>query len=240
MFFGGSMKRPAFQFYPSDWQGNSNLRRCTHEEKGVWVDVLCLLHDQEEYGVARWPLKEIAQAVGCSPSKLRGLVTKGVLKGADSGEACAALIYVPRSGRRDGDPVTLIPEQPGPVWYSSRMVRDEYKRCNAGASTRFGAQNHDKTDTAPDDAAPPRHSPTRRQGERRGDDEGDGSSSSSSSSEDIAADDSACAPEKSGAVVEATLDPKIYLRLQGIINASVPLHKLKLLEAQFNRAVEVV
>ena len=55
------MKRPSFQFYPGDWQANSNLRRCTHEEKGVWLDVMCLLHDQEEYGVARWPLKEFCE-----------------------------------------------------------------------------------------------------------------------------------------------------------------------------------
>lgn len=135
------MKRPSFQFYPADWQGNSNLRRCSHEEKGIWTDVMCLLHDQEEYGVLRWPLKEIAQAVGTTLPKLKGLTTKGVLKGADAGETCAAYIYTPRSGRKDGEPVTLVPEQQGPIWYSSRMVRDEYVRTNAGASTRFKAKD---------------------------------------------------------------------------------------------------
>ena len=38
------MKRPSFQFYPEDWLANANLRRCTHEEKGIWIDVMCLLH----------------------------------------------------------------------------------------------------------------------------------------------------------------------------------------------------
>ena len=106
---------------------------------------MCLLHDQEEYGVLRWPLKEIAQAVGTTLPKLKGLVTKGVIKGADTGEKCAAYVYTPRSGRKDGDPVTLIPEQQGAIWYSSRMVRDEYVRRNAGAATRFGAQNNSST-----------------------------------------------------------------------------------------------
>ena len=77
------MKRPSFQFYPGDWQANSNLRRCTHAEKGAWLDVMCLLHDQPEYGQLRWPLKEIAQAIGASLGLVRGLVTKGVLKGDD-------------------------------------------------------------------------------------------------------------------------------------------------------------
>lgn len=123
------MKRPSFQFYPADWQGNSNLRRCTHEEKGIWLDVMCLLHDQEEYGVARWPLKEIAGAVGVSTTKLQSLVTKGILKGADAGKICATYIFTPTgAGRKKGNPVELIAAQPGPLWYSSRMVLDEYKR----------------------------------------------------------------------------------------------------------------
>lgn len=122
------MRRPAFQFYPADWAGNSNLKRCTHEEKGIWIDVMCILHDQDEYGVARWTAKELALAVGCTVSKLKGLISKGVLKGADPNQKCDALIYIPRSGRKNGPPVTLIEEQQGPIWYSSRMVIDEYKR----------------------------------------------------------------------------------------------------------------
>ena len=119
------MKRPSFQFYPSDWLGNPNLKRCTHAEKGMWADILCLLSDGDQFGVLRWPLKEIATAIGVSSSALKGLVSKNVLKGSDT--RCAAFVYVPRSGRKDGDPVTLIEEQDGPLWFSSRMVTDEYK-----------------------------------------------------------------------------------------------------------------
>lgn len=126
------MRRPSFQFYPDDWSSNSNLKRCTHEEKGIWIDVMCVLHDQDEYGIARWPLAEIAQAVGATKAKLKKLVEKGVLKGADAGEKCAPMVFVPRSGRKNGDPVTLIEEQEGPLWYSSRMVLDEYKRMVRG------------------------------------------------------------------------------------------------------------
>lgn len=142
-------KRPSFQFYPGDWQANSNLRRCTHEEKGIWLDVMCLLHDQEEYGVARWPLRELAQAVGTTLAKIRSLVSKGVLKGADADQTCAQFIFTPTgAGRKKGDPVTLIAEQDGPLWYSSRMVEDEYKRVIRG---EYG--NTPKT--APDHAPMP-------------------------------------------------------------------------------------
>lgn len=159
------MKRPSFQFYPGDWQANSNLRRCTHAEKGVWLDVLCLMHDQPEYGVLRWPLKEIAQAVGAKLSDLRALCTKGVMKGSDT-QLEEPYIYTPRSGRKDGDPVTLLPIQEGPIWYSSRMVKDEYVRTIRGESSRFGDGNNEASKHSP---KPPF---------------GDGSSSSSSSSKE--------------------------------------------------------
>lgn len=162
------MKRPSFQFYPGDWTSNSNLRRCSHAEKGIWVDVMCLLHDQEEYGIVRWPLKEIAQAVNCTLTALRGLVAKGILKGADAQQAVEPFIYTPRSGRKDGDPVTLVKAQIGPLWYSSRMVKDEYVRTIRGESSRFGAGDGEAPKTSPKYAPKP---PL-----------GDGSSASSSSS----------------------------------------------------------
>lgn len=157
------MKRPSFQFYPGDWSGNSNLRRCTHAEKGAWLDIMCLMHDQEEYGVLRWSLKEIAQAIGCPAALLNGLIAKGVLKGSEEalGEA---FVYTPRSGRKDGEPVTLVPTQAGPIWYSSRMVKDEHVRTIRGESSRFSADNGGAPKSAPKTPF------------------GDGSSSSSSSS----------------------------------------------------------
>lgn len=133
------MNRPSFQFYPADWLGNSNLRRCSHAEKGVWIDVMCLMHDSEEYGVLRWSLKEIAQAVGCKLADLKSLVLKGVLKGDDK-HLNEPLAYVPVSGRKKGPTVILIEAEEGPIWYSSRMVIDEYKRNVRGG---FGdAPNH--------------------------------------------------------------------------------------------------
>ncbi|MDS1141731.1 hypothetical protein RE432_14920 [Pusillimonas sp. SM2304] len=128
------------------------------------------MHDQEEYGVLRWPLKEIAQAVGCSVASLKALSLKGVLKGDDK-HLAEAYVYTPRSGRKVGDPVVLLDTQDGPIWYSSRMVKDEYVRTIRGESSRFGEGDDNpkgKKKTAPKDAPKP---PL-----------GDGSSSSSSTS----------------------------------------------------------
>ncbi|MDH1299696.1 hypothetical protein [Achromobacter sp. GD03932] len=165
------MKRPSFQFYPGDWTGNSNLRRCTHAEKGAWLDIMCLMHDQEEYGVLRWPLREIALAAGCPVALVKALVSKGVLKGDDA-ELTEAFVYTPRSGRRNGDPVDLITTQAGPIWYSSRMVKDEYVRTIRGEGSRFGEGNDAASKPTPKKSSKTSPKPTF----------GDGSSSSSSSS----------------------------------------------------------
>ncbi len=153
------MKRPAMMFYVADWRGNAKLRRCSRAEKGDWIELICLFHDSDEYGLLRWPLREIAQAIGCPVAELkRGLIAKGVLKGADVGERCAAYLYTPRHAGKDGTPVTLIPEQDGPIWYSSRMVRDAYLLATRGASSRFGSPERRE-------GAAPKPTPTRRQGD---------------------------------------------------------------------------
>ena len=158
------MKRPSLQFYCADWRGNSKLRRCSFAERGIWVEIICLLHDSDEYGILRWPLVDLAQAIGCRVADLQSLRRKGVLKGADIGERCDTYIHQGYHARQPIPPVTLIPEQPGPIWYSSRMVLDEHRREHRGGHTRFSEDQ--QPDRSPD------RSPDRRQG--------DGSSSSSS------------------------------------------------------------
>ena len=79
------MKRPSFQFYPGDWLSDLKLRRCSPAARGVWIDVLCALHDSDDgYGMVRWTLKELARTVGASMVHLRELVDKGVLRGSDT------------------------------------------------------------------------------------------------------------------------------------------------------------
>lgn len=153
------MKRPAFQFYPKDWTGNMKLRRCSDAAKGAWIQVLCVLHDSAEYGVARFPLTELVSAAGVKPASVKELVDKGVLKGADA--YAPAYVYTPRHAGKDGPPVTLLEQATGPMWYSSRFVRDEYRRTTAGADTRF------KSTTPPGGLAaglPPNPTPTPRLG----------------------------------------------------------------------------
>lgn len=44
------MKRPSFQFYPSDWRKDMALQSCSVAARGLWVDMLCIAHECEPYG----------------------------------------------------------------------------------------------------------------------------------------------------------------------------------------------
>lgn len=163
------MKRPSFQFYPADWRSNAKLRRCSEAARGAWMDVLCVLHDSEEYGVLRWPLRDIAQAAGVKPKLLQELVDKDVLKGADEG--AQDFTWAPTHAGKKGDPVVLVVADGGPCWYSSRFVRDEYVRQRRGDATRFDTSNQ-----------PPKATPKQSPKPANGEPAGDGASASSASS----------------------------------------------------------
>lgn len=63
------MKRPAFQFYPADWQSDSGLKLCSLAARGLWIEMICVMHASEPYGhlcAAGRPLdaRDLAKLVG--------------------------------------------------------------------------------------------------------------------------------------------------------------------------------
>lgn len=114
-------KRPSFQFYPADWLKDPALRRCTKAEKGVWIDMICLMHECEDYGVLSsvgepWLDREIAEAItGDVLENLRcisELLRKGVARRNQAGAIfCKRMTQDERkrklcseAGKRGGNP----------------------------------------------------------------------------------------------------------------------------------------
>lgn len=44
------MKRPAFQFYPADWRKDTGLQSCSIAARGLWHELLCIMHENVPYG----------------------------------------------------------------------------------------------------------------------------------------------------------------------------------------------
>lgn len=102
------MKRPAFQFYPADWRKDAALQLCSIQARGLWIDMLCLMHEAEPYGHL------VAAGAGIEPAGLARLVgesPKDVQRWL--AELEAKDVY---SKTADG------------VIFSRRMVRDQKER----------------------------------------------------------------------------------------------------------------
>lgn len=44
------MKLPAFQFYPADWRKDPGVQSLSYHDRGVWFEILCLMHESEQRG----------------------------------------------------------------------------------------------------------------------------------------------------------------------------------------------
>jgi hypothetical protein len=74
-------RRPAFQFYPGDWRRDSGLRSCSVAAHGLWIEMICLMHEGEPYGHLRIGAKAIsvellARMVGEKPAVVRQLISE--------------------------------------------------------------------------------------------------------------------------------------------------------------------
>lgn len=78
-------KAPSFQFYPGDWLRDTALRCCSLAARGLWIDMLCIMHQGEPYGhltVKGTPLEPqaLGRMVGATPRETSTLLAE--LEGA--------------------------------------------------------------------------------------------------------------------------------------------------------------
>jgi T5orf172 domain len=88
------VKRPSFQFYPGDWLRATELRACSVGARGLWIDMLCYMHEGTPYGHLKVNNKVITpenlgRMVGANSDEVNGwleeLSTAGVFSRADDG-----------------------------------------------------------------------------------------------------------------------------------------------------------
>lgn len=48
-------KLPAFQFYPADWRKDPGVQSLTYHQRGVWFEIICLMHESPRRGVLLMP-----------------------------------------------------------------------------------------------------------------------------------------------------------------------------------------
>lgn len=75
------MKRPSFPFYPKDWLSDLGLRSLPMAARGLWADLMCLMHDGKPYGhltIDGHPMDDdtAARLVGLAVKEYRGLLAE--------------------------------------------------------------------------------------------------------------------------------------------------------------------
>lgn len=109
-------KRPSFQFYPGDWLHDSALRCVSIAARGLWIDMICIMHQGSPYGhltvngkgLLKTPLSRME---GVSVLELEGLL-------------------------KELEEAGVFSTTPDGVIFSRRMVRDEAlreKRAEGGS-----------------------------------------------------------------------------------------------------------
>lgn len=111
-------KRPAFLLYTGDWLKDTALRCCSLEARGLWIEMLCYMHDCVPYGYLKVNQKVIlinnlSAMVGVNLDDAKRLIKElmdaGVCQQLDDG-----------------------------TYYSKRMVKDEEVRLKRATGGHLG------------------------------------------------------------------------------------------------------
>ncbi len=103
--------RPWMKFYPSDWRGSTSLKLVSMGARGLWIEMLCIMHEAEPYGhlVHRGRAIEpnqLAAMVGCGVEEVVGwlleLEQNGVLTRKRSGVVTSPRMEKDEKRRRIG------------------------------------------------------------------------------------------------------------------------------------------
>jgi hypothetical protein len=114
-------KRPSFQFYPSDWRTDPDLQLCSIAARGLWIDLICLMHEGTPYGFLTRqntpiPIASLARLCGENIAIVTELLAELETNNVVSRDEFGAL-------------------------FSRRMVRDEALRNARASNGHLGAQH---------------------------------------------------------------------------------------------------
>lgn len=124
------------KFYPQDWRADEKLRMCSLAARGLWIEILALMHKSERYGLLLISEvvpndAQLAVQVGAPPHEVTALLAELESAGVFSRAASGAI-------------------------YSRRMKRDEKAAKNAvNNGKRGGNPNLCKTKGNPSRDNPP-------------------------------------------------------------------------------------
>ena len=68
-------KLPAMMFYTGDWLKDPQLSLCEPATRGIWMDLLCAMHEDGRLGQLRGTTEQLARVARCSTAELSDALT---------------------------------------------------------------------------------------------------------------------------------------------------------------------
>jgi len=122
------MSQPWIKFYPRDWRGDQALRVVSLAARGLWIEMLSIMHEGQPYGhltIGGQP---------CTDDNLARLV------GASAEEVRALLVELQTAG--------VLRQTRGGVIYSKRLTAD-FKRSKEGRKAKMEALEKKRENRGP-------------------------------------------------------------------------------------------
>src|SRR5688572_4152399 len=63
-------KLPAFQFYPGDHMKDPALSMCSPATRGIWMDLICAMHERDRTGKISGPIAGLARLCRCTAEEM--------------------------------------------------------------------------------------------------------------------------------------------------------------------------
>ena len=117
------MNLPFIKFYPRDWQADPELRMCSLESRGLWVELLCVMHSAKRRGFLETP-----QGQPLTDEQTSRLI------GAFKDDLYRCKLELLEHG------VPSVEDETG-IWYCRRMVKETAKAEKCSASGKKGGGN---------------------------------------------------------------------------------------------------
>lgn len=112
------MKRPSFQFYPSDWLRDTALRTCSVGARGLWIDMICYMHQGSPYGFLK--------------------VNQKVILSSNLATMCGATLDIVDGWLKELESAGVFSIDESGAIYSRRMIRDEEIRNSRALGGKLG------------------------------------------------------------------------------------------------------
>jgi len=105
------IKHPHIQFYTGDWMKDPLLSKCAPSTRGIWIDLICAMHESDRCGEIFGTFEQLSRLCRCTPNEMQ----RAIKELEDTNTATVTINHI-----RDNELITI----------SNRRMKRVYKDRN--------------------------------------------------------------------------------------------------------------